>query len=315
MFFKSYPQTNLFLLPCLSQEEMTSALATMRVDYDQVKIKDLDTSSNPLLNKRRKKAAAGSKSSSTVCQSQWDARKDEQCWRLWFLQDFNFFIWTRETEWSRECSLISGNCIRTRATVNLKDVSWLNILCCSTIVVSIVFPLQACLFLIIINVLSVSEQGCRYYQIFVNVCVLFSWNVSLIFNFCSNVTGRLTDNNILGGLHDTHIHYKNLESSGSSKQHDMFLKMLMSNLSIFICKKKKTFTEPVCLEFCGFSIDYLRNGWRPLFSQWSHMLRPWVEPCSFEVNSLSSTINLLLIFSKTYYTFQTKHCSVFFLNN
>lgn len=51
---------------------MTSALATMRVDYDQVKIKDLDTSSNPLLNKRRKKAAAGAKSGSTVCQSQWN---------------------------------------------------------------------------------------------------------------------------------------------------------------------------------------------------------------------------------------------------
>lgn len=34
---------------------MTSALATMRVDYDQVKIKDLDTSNNPLLNKRRKR--------------------------------------------------------------------------------------------------------------------------------------------------------------------------------------------------------------------------------------------------------------------
>ncbi|KAM9408500.1 MAP kinase-activated protein kinase 3 isoform 2-T2 [Pholidichthys leucotaenia] len=52
------------------KEELTSALATMRVDYDQVKIKDLDTSSNPLLNKRRKKAAAGGKSGSTVCQSQ-----------------------------------------------------------------------------------------------------------------------------------------------------------------------------------------------------------------------------------------------------
>lgn len=58
-------------LACSSQEEMTSALATMRVDYDQVKIKDLDTSSNPLLNKRRKKAAAGTKGGSTVCQSQW----------------------------------------------------------------------------------------------------------------------------------------------------------------------------------------------------------------------------------------------------
>ncbi|XP_017271412.1 MAP kinase-activated protein kinase 2 isoform X2 [Kryptolebias marmoratus] len=37
------------------KEEMTSALATMRVDYDQVRIKDLDTSNNPLLNKRRKR--------------------------------------------------------------------------------------------------------------------------------------------------------------------------------------------------------------------------------------------------------------------
>uniref|UniRef100_A0A673ZU54 non-specific serine/threonine protein kinase n=1 Tax=Salmo trutta TaxID=8032 RepID=A0A673ZU54_SALTR len=52
------------------KEEMTSALATMRVDYDQVKIKDLDTSSNPLLNKRRKKAAAGGKLGGSVCNSQ-----------------------------------------------------------------------------------------------------------------------------------------------------------------------------------------------------------------------------------------------------
>ncbi|XP_038871935.1 MAP kinase-activated protein kinase 2-like [Salvelinus namaycush] len=41
------------------KEEMTSALSTMRVDYDQVKIKDLDTSNKPLLNKRRKRTAAG----------------------------------------------------------------------------------------------------------------------------------------------------------------------------------------------------------------------------------------------------------------
>lgn len=71
-------------LSSLSQEEMTSALATMRVDYDQVKIKDLDTSSNPLLNKRRKKAAAGAKSGSTVCQSQWDSVDGwlKCCWQL-----------------------------------------------------------------------------------------------------------------------------------------------------------------------------------------------------------------------------------------
>ncbi|XP_077458098.1 MAP kinase-activated protein kinase 2-like isoform X2 [Stigmatopora argus] len=37
------------------KEEMTSALATMRVDYEQVRIKDLGTSNNRLLNKRRKR--------------------------------------------------------------------------------------------------------------------------------------------------------------------------------------------------------------------------------------------------------------------
>lgn len=36
------------------KEEMTSALATMRVDYEQIKIKTIEASSNPLLTKRRK---------------------------------------------------------------------------------------------------------------------------------------------------------------------------------------------------------------------------------------------------------------------
>ena len=39
------------------QEEMTNALATMRVDYDQVHIKDVEHANNPILNKRRKKSA------------------------------------------------------------------------------------------------------------------------------------------------------------------------------------------------------------------------------------------------------------------
>ncbi|XP_022601039.1 MAP kinase-activated protein kinase 2 [Seriola dumerili] len=39
------------------KEEMTSALATMRVDYEQVKIKTIEDSTNPLLTKRRKKAS------------------------------------------------------------------------------------------------------------------------------------------------------------------------------------------------------------------------------------------------------------------
>ncbi|MGH0158625.1 UNVERIFIED_CONTAM: hypothetical protein FKN15_035918 [Acipenser sinensis] len=39
------------------KEEMTSALATMRVDYEQIKIKTIEDSSNPLLMKRRKKAS------------------------------------------------------------------------------------------------------------------------------------------------------------------------------------------------------------------------------------------------------------------
>lgn len=47
------------------KEEMTSALATMRVDYDQVKIKDLKTSNNRLLNKRRKKQKEGGTSSAS----------------------------------------------------------------------------------------------------------------------------------------------------------------------------------------------------------------------------------------------------------
>lgn len=38
---------------------MTSALATMRVDYDQVKIKDLDTSNNPLLKRRKRPVPPG----------------------------------------------------------------------------------------------------------------------------------------------------------------------------------------------------------------------------------------------------------------
>ncbi|XP_078104333.1 MAP kinase-activated protein kinase 2 [Sander vitreus] len=39
------------------KEEMTSALATMRVDYEQIKIKTIENSTNPLLTKRRKKAS------------------------------------------------------------------------------------------------------------------------------------------------------------------------------------------------------------------------------------------------------------------
>ena len=35
---------------------MTNALATMRVDYDQVNIKNLDESDNAILRKRRKKS-------------------------------------------------------------------------------------------------------------------------------------------------------------------------------------------------------------------------------------------------------------------
>ncbi|TRY59871.1 hypothetical protein DNTS_035282 [Danionella cerebrum] len=73
------PQTPLHTSRVLSEdsemwdevkEELTSALATMRVDYEQVKIKDLDVSSNPLLNKRRKKAATGEKSTGSGCSNQ-----------------------------------------------------------------------------------------------------------------------------------------------------------------------------------------------------------------------------------------------------
>ena len=52
---------------CIVQDEMTAALATMRVDYDQVNIKNLDDSNNPMLVKRRRKqkvAAAAATASS-----------------------------------------------------------------------------------------------------------------------------------------------------------------------------------------------------------------------------------------------------------
>ncbi|XP_026529053.1 MAP kinase-activated protein kinase 3 isoform X2 [Notechis scutatus] len=53
------------------KEEMTSALATMRVDYDQVKIKDLKISNNRLLNKRRKKQKQGGTSTASAgCNNQ-----------------------------------------------------------------------------------------------------------------------------------------------------------------------------------------------------------------------------------------------------
>jgi len=35
------------------QDEMTSALASMRVDYDQIQIKRLEDSNNPILVKRK----------------------------------------------------------------------------------------------------------------------------------------------------------------------------------------------------------------------------------------------------------------------
>ncbi|XP_066500118.1 MAP kinase-activated protein kinase 2b [Hoplias malabaricus] len=63
------PQTLLHTTQVLSEEshvwdevkeEMTNALATMRVDYEQVKIKNIEDSSNPLLMKRRKKLADSS---------------------------------------------------------------------------------------------------------------------------------------------------------------------------------------------------------------------------------------------------------------
>lgn len=47
------------------QEEMTNALATMRVDYDQIHIKKLDDSKNPILQKRRKKAQAAAGATTT----------------------------------------------------------------------------------------------------------------------------------------------------------------------------------------------------------------------------------------------------------
>uniref|UniRef100_A0A669BGV0 non-specific serine/threonine protein kinase n=1 Tax=Oreochromis niloticus TaxID=8128 RepID=A0A669BGV0_ORENI len=91
------PQTPLYTSQVLTEdkelwedvkEEMTSALATMRVDYDQVKIKDLDTSNNPLLKRRKRpvppgadgveEADRGDGDGSGVCNSQREVLFSEE---------------------------------------------------------------------------------------------------------------------------------------------------------------------------------------------------------------------------------------------
>ncbi|KAJ8301702.1 hypothetical protein KUTeg_020689 [Tegillarca granosa] len=61
------PQTPLFSAKILKedeemwadvQEEMTNALATMRVDYEQTPLKNLDDSDNPILKKRRRRVGS-----------------------------------------------------------------------------------------------------------------------------------------------------------------------------------------------------------------------------------------------------------------
>ncbi len=44
---------------------MTNALATMRVDYDQIHLKDIDKSRNKMLEKRRKKRESADLSATT----------------------------------------------------------------------------------------------------------------------------------------------------------------------------------------------------------------------------------------------------------
>ena len=58
------------------QEEMTRSLATMRVDYDQVHIKSLEQTNNPLLDKRRRKAVKGAQVG-----AEWSTRS-LTLWRL-----------------------------------------------------------------------------------------------------------------------------------------------------------------------------------------------------------------------------------------
>ena len=50
--------SQIFILSVFFQDEMTNALATMRVDHDTIRIKEIGASTNPLLMKRRKKEAA-----------------------------------------------------------------------------------------------------------------------------------------------------------------------------------------------------------------------------------------------------------------
>lgn len=80
------------------QEEMTSALATMRVDYDQVKIKDLKTSNNRLLNKRRKKQKqAGTSSAAPGCNNQWEEKPRTCGWRVKIKRNNLKSVWSTQS--------------------------------------------------------------------------------------------------------------------------------------------------------------------------------------------------------------------------
>ncbi len=77
----------------ITQEEMTNALATIRVDYEQIKIKPIKDASNPLLLKRRNKMAAAMEEGPwqiNACgnvQSSWSLQKIIWSLNNWRLRD------------------------------------------------------------------------------------------------------------------------------------------------------------------------------------------------------------------------------------
>lgn len=111
------------------KEEMTSALATMRVDYDQVKIKDLKTSNNRLLNKRRKKQKqAGTSSAAPGCNNQWEEEPRTCGWRVKVKRNNLKSIWSTQSvpqwQWNREEAILQ----RGRSVKDYVFVTWIRVL-------------------------------------------------------------------------------------------------------------------------------------------------------------------------------------------
>lgn len=108
---------------------MTSALATMRVDYDQVKIKDLKTSNNRLLNKRRKKQKqAGTSSAAPGCNNQWQEKPRTCGWEVKTKRNNLRSVWSTQSVPQRQSDREEAILQRGSSVKNYIFITWIKAL-------------------------------------------------------------------------------------------------------------------------------------------------------------------------------------------